>query len=218
MESCVHDAEPPKTSANFENIPCDPDTVYFDNDVLPLLNAGCAFSGCHDERTAEEGVILSDYHNTFKEVRSGNAEESELYKTFFKSGEERMPPPPHDAFSDEQKELIKTWINQGALNNGCTVDENDCDTIDVSYANVILPIMRNNCLTCHKSSSADRAGGGHVLEGYSNVREYADNGLFYKSVAHLPGAEPMPHGASQPIENCKVRRIKAWIDQGALNN
>lgn len=219
LGSCVHDPQLPETSKNFTNIPCNSDTVYFDNDILPLLKAGCAFSGCHDERVGKGGVILSDYANVFKEVRSGDADNSELYTSLFKSGEERMPPPPHDAFSDEEKNLIKKWIDQGALHNGCVEDEeknDDCDTVDVSYSNVILPILLNNCITCHKQSSTK--GGGHILEGYSNVKTYVDNGLLYKSVAHLPGAKPMPYTVSEPIENCKIRKIKAWIDQGAQNN
>ena len=29
-------------------IPCDPDVVYFDRDLLPILKSNCAKSGCHD--------------------------------------------------------------------------------------------------------------------------------------------------------------------------
>lgn len=33
---------------------CDPDSVYFNRDVLPLIISSCATSGCHDEITHEE--------------------------------------------------------------------------------------------------------------------------------------------------------------------
>ena len=43
-------------------IPCDPDTIYFQNDVLPLFQSSCGIAGCHDPLTAEGEVILTSYY------------------------------------------------------------------------------------------------------------------------------------------------------------
>ena len=43
--------------------PCDPDTVYFEMDVLPILLSSCGKSGCHDA-TAQDGVRLDSYAAT----------------------------------------------------------------------------------------------------------------------------------------------------------
>ena len=39
-------------------IPCDPDVIYFEQDVLPMLICNCAFSGCHAAALAQR----SDSH------------------------------------------------------------------------------------------------------------------------------------------------------------
>src|SRR5690349_2132712 len=38
--------------------PCDPNVVYFEMSILPLLKSNCAKSGCHDAITHEEGIVL----------------------------------------------------------------------------------------------------------------------------------------------------------------
>ena len=40
---------------------CDPDTVYFQNTILPLVVSSCVTVGCHDQASHKDGVILTDY-------------------------------------------------------------------------------------------------------------------------------------------------------------
>lgn len=68
MVSCKHDpALNPQGQNNTTNNPtivstnCDPDTVYFQNEVLPIIQSSCAKSGCHDAATQAEGVYLGNY-------------------------------------------------------------------------------------------------------------------------------------------------------------
>ena len=44
-----------------EGHPCDPDTVYFENEILPLIISSCATTDCHDKLTDEQEVLLVDY-------------------------------------------------------------------------------------------------------------------------------------------------------------
>jgi len=69
------------TTGNGE-IPCDPDTAYFQNDVLPLLMSSCGIAGCHDPQTAEDDVILTSYFYVMEtaDVEPGEPWESDLWE------------------------------------------------------------------------------------------------------------------------------------------
>ena len=63
-------------------IPCNPDSVYFNQQILPILTSNCAMSGCHDVASHEEGVILNNYQNTRNtgQISLSNPANSKLYK------------------------------------------------------------------------------------------------------------------------------------------
>ena len=113
---------PPPTT----NVVCHPDTVYFKQKILPLIVSNCAMSGCHDAISKKDGVILTDYTNIFKEVNTKNPTSSELYTSLMETGEDRMPPPPMAAFSNENIAIVLTWIKQGAKNNSCEASGTAC--------------------------------------------------------------------------------------------
>lgn len=97
-----------------------------------------------------------------------------------------------------------------------------CDTTAVSFTSDIAPIMDSYCNSCHSSTSADALGGGNNLDGYANIINYVvtgspDESLYYQSVAWTGGASFMPK-ASDQISACEINTIRAWINQGALNN
>ena len=54
---------------------CDPDSIYFENDILPILISNCAIPGCHDASSAEDDVILTDY---FYVIETGDVEPFDL--------------------------------------------------------------------------------------------------------------------------------------------
>ncbi|MCC6727037.1 MAG: hypothetical protein IT258_21220 [Saprospiraceae bacterium] len=46
-----------------DGIPCDPDSVYFETDTLPLLISNCTMSSCHNTVSHKECVILGYCQN-----------------------------------------------------------------------------------------------------------------------------------------------------------
>ena len=81
-------------------VPCDPDVIYFDLDVLPLLLSNCAFSGCHDAASHQDGVILESYETVIQtaDVEPFNLGDSEIYEVLVDTDlDEIMPPPPTEA-------------------------------------------------------------------------------------------------------------------------
>ncbi|MEM9985978.1 MAG: hypothetical protein AAF804_12880 [Bacteroidota bacterium] len=90
-----------------------------------------------------------------------------------------------------------------------------CDTLAVSYQATIIPLFTiHECIACHQGATPN---GNVGMDSYEKVKVLADNGMLYGTIAHLPGFSPMPKDEPQLLD-CEIRQIKAWIDQGALNN
>jgi hypothetical protein len=99
---------------------CDPDSVYFQNTILPLVTSSCAYSGCHDAASRQDGIILNNYLNiiAYGEIKAGDPNESKIYDVITESRPDKiMPPPPNSPLTPEQIALISKWISQGALDN-----------------------------------------------------------------------------------------------------
>ncbi len=91
------------------------------------------------------------------------------------------------------------------------------DTLPISYATQIIPILENNnCLNCHNESGANVLGAGNVLEGYDNLRVYVDNGALVGVLDGSNDYTPMPPGGS--ITSFELELIQQWIEEGAENN
>ena len=62
--------------------PCDPNIVYFERDILPILTTNCAFAGCHNATSASDGVKLDNYQNVIStgKVKAFKPNDSKLYK------------------------------------------------------------------------------------------------------------------------------------------
>jgi hypothetical protein len=89
-----------------------------------------------------------------------------------------------------------------------------CATDTVTYKYSIVNILTDNsCIGCHATAGAS---GGVNLEGYSNVKRYADNGKLYGVTSHTSGS-PMPKGQPRITQN-EIDRIQAWVCNGAPNN
>lgn len=191
---------------------CSPDTVYFKQKILPLLVSNCAMSGCHDAISKKDGVILTDYANIMREVKITNPAGSDLYKSLIETGEDRMPPA--GPLSTENISNVLTWIKQGAKNNSCDASASNCVTTNVSFKNVIQPLLATNCTGCH---SGTRPSGSIDLTTHANVQKYAANGQLYGSIVHQTGYKPMP-SASVKLSTCEIDQVKSWITAGSLNN
>jgi len=212
--ACTHEptnpnggSTPPTVSTN-----CNPDSVYFTNEVMPIIASNCAMSGCHDAITRAEGVVLINYATVMEYVRAGRATSSELYEVIISTNpDKRMPPPPRSPLTAAQIAKIQKWINQGAKNNSCI---GSCDTTQFTYAAVIKPIMDNKCAGCHK---AGNLGGNVDVSTYNGTKVVALNGKLLGSIAHQAGFSPMPKNSAK-LSDCEITQVRRWITAGSLNN
>lgn len=187
---------------------CDPDTVYFQNTILPLVVSSCATTGCHDQASHKDGVILIDYASIIKtgEIKSGDPEDSEFFETLTDDGDDLMPPPPYNPLNSEQIQEIRTWIAQGAKDNSCS---DGCDTTNITFAAQVWPMMESYCTGCH---SASAPGGGIVIADYNDMVSLAENGSLMGSIRWETGYAKMP--TNQMLSECNITVLQKWIDDG----
>ncbi len=89
--------------------------------------------------------------------------------------------------------------------------QNQCDTVNVSFSNDIMPIIQGNCATtgCHVQGGS----GPGIFVNYNGMMEKVNNGSFEKRVLIEKNMPP-----SAPLSDCQQAIIRAWLKAGAPNN
>ncbi len=194
--------------------PCDPAKIYFQQQVLPILISNCTLSGCHDDASHQEGVILTTYEKVMStgDIRPGDPQDSKLYEVIIDNDPgDRMPEPPMSPLSSQQILIIRQWIEQGALNLTCA---SSCDTASFSFSLAIKPMVSNKCQGCHNGSSAS---GGIDLSTYAGVKAKVNDGRLWGSINHQSGFQAMPLNGNK-LSDCEITQIRKWIESGSPNN
>ncbi|MCX6251597.1 MAG: hypothetical protein NTX61_12690 [Bacteroidetes bacterium] len=211
LVTCRHKADltlappPPAPTPNPPGYSCSPDTIYFQNAVLPLIVSNCAKSGCHDQATGQHGLVLDSYSTIIHNVSPFNPQGSRLYTALFNGEEDAMPP--GSPFSANQKSIIYYWIAQGALNNKCT--EAGCDSSNVTFDSVIKPILQTWCVGCHSGSSPSN---GLSLTTYAQIVASVNSGRLMGAIRQDVGYHAMPPGSK--LSDCSIAIFQKWINLG----
>ncbi len=93
---------------------CDPSTVYFKQDVLPLLQSNCAKSGCHNEESRKHGVVLNSYENLMATIEIENEDDDFDDDRFDDKGKYRNDDYDDDRFDDKGKYRNNLIIGSGS--------------------------------------------------------------------------------------------------------
>ena len=108
-----------------------------------------------------------------------------------------------------------------ALMQSCTYDKGvlvplvTCpDTVNVSFAVKVRPLLQANCFSCHGNGSSL---GNVSLDTYDQVKQFAISGRLLGSISHSSGFSPMPLGTDK-LSNCSITAIRVWIEEGMQNN
>jgi len=210
--SCKHEPIPPVIPPNINSNNGNGNGngnsgICFSDQILPLIQTYCAYTGCHDGNG--EAMNLTTYNNIMNLVQAGNANGSTLYNVIIGGGEEPMPPNNKPQLSTSQVLLIYTWIQQGALNTACA-----CDSTITTFSGAVWPTIQNHCLGCHSGSNP--AGNPALdLSSYNNIVSAVNSQNLYGRIAGTIGAI-MPPG--NKLSNCNITQIHQWILGGMLNN
>ncbi|MEO8085268.1 MAG: c-type cytochrome domain-containing protein [Bacteroidota bacterium] len=200
-------------TTSYNESPCNPDSVYFANNVLPLFISNCAKSGCHDAASHEDGIILNSYSNIIStgDIEAGNPSAGKIVEKISETDPDNvMPPPPNTPLTAAQINMITNWINQGALNNSC----NGCEPVNVTYSGTVAPLLQSKCVGCHNNTTTS---GNINLSGYAGAQQQALNGRLTGAVTHSSGYSPMPKGGTK-LPQCEIDELIIWIADGAPNN
>jgi hypothetical protein len=93
------------------NLPCDTisATAKFSTDVLPVMNASCNLSGCHNSIDASSGVILDNYAGVRTQALNGRLMGSTSLTGTMPKNAARL--------SSCTLAKIQQWINSSTPNN-----------------------------------------------------------------------------------------------------
>ena len=228
LASCTHevigplDPVPGQPNDSIPTLPplvsdCDPDSIYYENTIAPLLSSSCGSSNvnCHNGPSDQNDEIdLSSWwaimnSNEGDLVIAGNPFGSEMIDEILDGN---MPPDTSSySISNEQIDFLIDWIAQGAAENGCN---EGCDTSNVSFQDDIFPIVTLYCTSCHSGSSPD---GGFYLTDYSSISNAVLNGNVIDAISWEGNVTPMPYNGNQ-IPQCYIDLIQIWANNGAPEN
>lgn len=119
------------------------------------------------------------------------------------------------------KKVITLLVIASIVVASCYYDKEEelygtnCNTVNVSFSTTVNALLQQyGCLGCHSGPG----GSGNVnLQGHANVKQVALSGKLYGAISHSPGFKPMPQGGNK-MSDCDIKKIKSWIDAGALDN
>jgi mono/diheme cytochrome c family protein len=89
---------------------------------------------------------------------------------------------------------------------------NFCDTTSVTYTNNVLPILQDYCFSCHGNGNTAFSNGVN-LDGYDNVKGWAQLEYLVGDIRHDKGYTGMPYGKPK-LSDCEINTIVAWVNQG----
>ena len=140
--------------------------IDFDRHVLPILEERC--NSCHHAPFDRSGRLVNPKaslrFDTFAQVMKGNLdgpvivandlEKSRLYTVLnLPEDDDLFMPPKGGPMDQEQKDVIKRWIEEGAKpsKNSVSATKGGIPAPDepVSFTNHILPLLEKRCLNCH---------------------------------------------------------------------
>ena len=105
---------------------------------------------------------------------------------------------------------IGCYYEQGDEILNCSIDPSN-----VKFSTTITTLFIDyGCIGCHGTiAPSDNI----VLNTYAGTKKVVDNGKLYGAITHSNRYSPMPQGSTK-MNECDIRKIKAWIDAGAPNN
>ena len=214
------------------------DKVCYTRDIGPIFLRSCGTTGCHDTQRAKGGYSFTDYTSVMKAITPFNSQKSTAYKAITGKGFVQLMPP-SGALSENERILIRVWIDQGAENNSCATTGTTGGTTSgttltekVCFQRDLLPVLISSCGTPRTNGTTTI--GCHDLvthkEGYT-VTSYAtvmsnlviagspSSSKLYSVITRSPSSENFMPPSPYPALSTAVKdSILNWINNGAHND
>ncbi len=201
----------------------------FTKHIKPILEAACVH--CHNEKSDKGGLKLTTLEEAIKGGDNGAAlvpgdpAKSPLYATtvLAEDADEVMPPKKEGLLSKEQSELLKLWIEQGAV---WPKEVKLAATTRVNFEKHIQPILEQNCVSCHNAEKskgdlniATKADAFSTGDNAPNIipHDLEKSGLYALTTLEADDDDLMPPKKSGgPLKKEQVALLRSWVEQGAV--
>ena len=191
---------------------CDPDVVYFQNDILPLILSSCGAPGCHDgtgvDSDGDPLIKLSNYAEISVLVDDDDWWETSLYEVLTETDSNKVMMPPGGPLPQVQLSMIAEWLQDGALDNAC----DDCDLDSISFTLSVEPILQVYCQGCHGATPSQ--GASESLTNSQEVQDAITNHFLLERIQRIGSANPMPPNQSLALDACQIQTILKWKELG----
>src|SRR6185503_14274341 len=152
------------------------DKVNFAEDIKPILESTCVT--CHGPEKPKGGFRIDSRAAAVKggddgpALVPGDPKKSPLYaSTILPAGHDDIMPPKGDPLTKEQTELLRRWIEEGAVwPNDLVLKQ----TKRIDFVKDIQPLLEVNCLGCHREGNPK---GNLRLDNKSDAFKGGDDGL-----------------------------------------
>jgi len=202
------------------------DKVCYTRDIGPIFLRSCGTTGCHDSR-AKGGYSFTDYTSVMQAITPFNAQKSKAYKAITGKGFVQLMPP-SGALSQNERILIRVWIDQGAENTTCTTSSVGVSPVGtladkVCFQRDLLPVLVSSCgiTGCHDQISHKE---GYIVTSYTSVMNNLvksgspTTSRLYTSISGSPSSENfMPPKPYTALSSAVRDSIFNWIKNGAIN-
>ena len=211
------------------------DKVCFEKEIAPIFQNSCATTGCHTQGNGRGGYDFSSYSSILKAITPFNAQKSIAYQAITGKAFVQLMPP-KGVISENDRILIRVWIDQGAENTTCSSSSTTTTTTNntttnppptntvvpgpkVCFQRDLLPVLVSSCAIagCHDQTTR--------RDGY-NITSYATimsnlvvagsptSSKLYSTVKNN-SMPPKPYTAlAQAVKDSLFN----WIKNGALND
>ncbi len=196
-------------------------------DVKPLLESTCL--SCHGPEKPKGDLDLSTRVTALKGGENGAAivpgkpAESRLYtSTILPAGHDDIMPPKGATLTKTQSEVLRQWIEQGAV----WPESLKLEKVQrIDFVKDVQPILELNCVACHRDGHdkgslrlderdlAFKGGDG----GAGIVAFRPKDSPVYTSTSLAPDHEGLmpPAKKNGPLPKDKIETLAKWIEQGA---
>jgi formylglycine-generating enzyme required for sulfatase activity len=206
------------------------DKIDFSQQIKPLLETSCV--SCHGAERPKGGLQLNSRAGALKGGDNGPAlvpgqpTQSRLYSaTILAADHDDLMPPKSKGgpLAKEQTELLRRWIEQGAVwPEGVTL----AAARKVDFVKDVQPILEFSCVACHREGH-DK--GGLRLDNKASAAKGGENGpalipgkakasMLYNLTVLRPDHEDLmpPKSKGGPLPNEATDLLRDWINQGAV--
>jgi uncharacterized membrane protein len=208
------------------------DPVCFQRDVLPVFQNSCAISGCHSQGGGRGGYDFSGYTSIMKAITPFDAQKSKAYQSITGKAFVQLMPP-NGVVSENDRILIRVWIDQGAKNTTCSSTAAIPDTStnvnkpptnvvvgkQVCFQQDLLPVLVSSCAIsgCHDQTTHRD---GYNISSYATVMTNLvvagspNSSRLYTSVKN----NSMPPKPYSSLTQAVKDSLFNWIKNGARND